>query len=99
MRDNRFSANNPFPFEDAFRRRYTVFRGRKRHGWGTLLDIIWMIATLSVIIVFMLFALAALVLALIAAPFVILALAIARRISPPRRIPHGTIIDVEVERR
>lgn len=99
MQDFPNSPNDRFPFEDAFRQRFTSFRKRKRHGLATLLDIVWMIATLSLIIVFLTFVLFVLVLALFAAPFVIVALAIARRISPPRRLPEGTIIDVEVERR
>ena len=99
MRDFRDNWDRSFPFEDAFRQRYTIFRARKRHGLSTILDLLWMIAVLSLIILALLFALAVLILAVIAAPFIIVALAISRRISPPRRIPDGTIIDVEVERR
>jgi hypothetical protein len=55
---------------------------------------------LSLIIFALFVVLGGLILAMFAAPFVIVALAIARWLSPPpRRIPHGTIIDVEVERR
>ncbi len=99
MRKDPFESGR-FPFEDTIRSRYSVFRTRERHGLATLLDLAWLIIVLSLIIFALIIVLGGLIMAMFAAPFVIVALAIARWLSPPRRrIPHGTIIDVEVDRR
>lgn len=99
MRKDPFESGR-FPFEDTIRSRYSVFRSRERHGLATLLDLAWLIIALSLIIVVLLVVLSGLFVVLFAAPFILLALTLARWLSPPRRrIPRGTIIDVEVERR
>jgi Flp pilus assembly protein TadB len=100
MRRNPFQSGGPLPFEDVIRNRYTIFRSRERHGLATLVDLVWLIILLSLVIFVLLVFLTGLIVVLFAAPFVILALSLARWISPSkRRTPHGTIIDVEVERR
>ncbi len=97
---NPFKSGRGFSFEDVIRRRYALFRSRERYGLATLVDVVWLTVVVAMIILVLSVFLVGMIAALFAAPFIILGIAIARRISPPRRrVPEGAVIDAEFERK
>jgi hypothetical protein len=98
-----------FPFEDTIRTRYSSFRGRQRHGFSSILDLLTLIVFLSIGLAVLAAVWFALVFVLFISPFFIIGIMALRWISPQRpepyrptrrdeRDPDVTIIDVEVDR-